>query len=70
MALLRESSSKMEGNLMQKGTEWDSSILNSCLQVELERTGVPFARVTVEHGALCEGNIPFCIYQDYCIGPK
>ena len=55
---------------MQKGTEWVSSIMSSALQFELERTGAPFACVTVEHGALCEGNVPFGVYQDYCIGPE
>lgn len=55
---------------MQKGTEWVSSITSSCLQFELERTGAPFACVTVEHGALCEGDVPFCVYQDNCIGPE
>lgn len=55
---------------MQKGTQWVSSIMSSRLQFELERIGAPFACVTVEHGALREGHIPFCVYQDYCIGPE
>lgn len=59
-----------EGKVMQKGTEWLSSIVSSHLQFELVRTGAPFACVTVGHGALCEGHITFCVYQDNCIGPK
>lgn len=44
--------------------------MSSPLQFELERTGAPFGCVTVEHGALSEGHIIFCVYQDYCIGPE
>lgn len=55
---------------MQKGTEWVSSIVSSLLQLELERAGAPFTCITVEHGAFCEGHIPFSVYQDYCIGPE
>lgn len=59
----------VEGKGMLKGTEWVSSIMYSHLQLELERIGAPFACVTVEHGALCEGHVPFCVYQDNCVGP-
>lgn len=55
---------------MQKGTELVFSIMSSRLQFELERIGAPLACVAVEHCALCEGHIPFCIDQDYCIGPE
>lgn len=60
----------MEGKEMQKGTEWVSFVMSSLLQFELERTGAPIACVAVEHGALCEGHITFCVNQDDCIGPK
>lgn len=58
----------MEGQVLQKGTEWDISMW-SRLELELERSSAPFACVTVKHGALCEGDVPFCIYQDYSVGP-
>lgn len=54
---------------MQKGTEWVSSITSSHLQFELERIGAPFVRVTGGHGALCEGHVTRCVYQDNCVGP-
>lgn len=60
----------MEGKVTEKGTEWVSSIMSSLLQFELERTGAPFGYVTVEHGALSEGHVILCVYQDYCIGPE
>lgn len=53
----------------KKGTEWVSSVVSSPLQLELEGAGAPFARIAVEHGAFCEGHVPFGVYQDYCIGP-
>lgn len=56
--------------MMQKGTELVSSILSSRLQFKLESIGAPFACVTVEHGALREGHVAFCVYQDNGIGPK
>lgn len=59
----------MEGKVLQKGTWWESSI-SSRLELELEGSGAPLACVTVEHGALCEGDIPFCVYQDYSIGSE
>lgn len=59
-----------ERKVLEKGTECVSSVTSSPLQFELERTGAPFACVTVEHGALCKGHVPFCVYQDYCIGPE
>lgn len=55
---------------MQKGTEMVSSVMSSHLQLKLERTGAPVACVAVKHGALCEGHVTFCVYQDNCIGPK
>lgn len=45
-------------------------VTSSRFQFKLERTGAPIARVTVEHGALCEGHVAFRIYQDNCIGPN
>lgn len=54
----------MEEKEMQKGTQWVSSVMSSLLQFDLKRIGAPFACVTVEHGALCEGHITLCVYQD------
>ncbi len=59
-----------EGKVMQKGTELVAFIVSLNLQLELERTGAPLACVTVEHGALCEGHVTFCVNQDNSIGPK
>lgn len=67
---LKDSSRQELKDRCCRKAQWVSFFLTLILQVELERTGPPFICITVQHGALCEGDIPFCIYKNDCIGPK
>lgn len=61
---------RREGKVRQKGTEWVFFIVSSHLKFELERIGAPFACLKVDHGALREGHVILCVYQDHRVSPE